>query len=65
VDSQVQISDTALADFEDILEYSWRNFPAFAFEELSLHRESRCRSPRRPAACPYPHPDLPVLDHRL
>ncbi|MGO9263032.1 MAG: type II toxin-antitoxin system RelE/ParE family toxin [Bryobacteraceae bacterium] len=30
MDFQVQISDPALADFEDILEYSWFNFPATA-----------------------------------
>jgi hypothetical protein len=30
VDFQVQISDPALADFEEILEYSWANFPATA-----------------------------------
>jgi plasmid stabilization system protein ParE len=30
VDFQVRISDPALADFEDILEYSWANFPATA-----------------------------------
>jgi plasmid stabilization system protein ParE len=28
VDFQVRISDPALADFEEILEYSWVNFPA-------------------------------------
>jgi plasmid stabilization system protein ParE len=27
VDFQVRISQTALADFEEILEYSWANFP--------------------------------------
>ena len=27
MDFQVRISDPALADFEDILEYSWANFP--------------------------------------
>jgi plasmid stabilization system protein ParE len=30
VDFQIRISDPALADFEDILEYSWANFPATA-----------------------------------
>jgi plasmid stabilization system protein ParE len=30
MDFQVQISETALAEFEDILEYSWINFPASA-----------------------------------
>lgn len=28
MDFQVRISDPALADFEEILEYSWVNFPA-------------------------------------
>ena len=30
MDFQVRISDPALIDFEDILEYSWANFPANA-----------------------------------
>ena len=30
MDFQVRISETALADFRDILEYSWLNFPASA-----------------------------------
>jgi plasmid stabilization system protein ParE len=30
VDFQIQITETALADFEKILAYSWANFPATA-----------------------------------
>lgn len=30
MDFQIRISVAALADFEDILEYSWANFPATA-----------------------------------
>ena len=30
MDFQVRISETALAEFEDILEYSWAKFPANA-----------------------------------
>jgi plasmid stabilization system protein ParE len=30
VDFQIRITETALADFEEILAYSWANFPATA-----------------------------------
>ena len=67
MDFQVRIRDPALADFEDILEYSWTHFPATAdhFGNALLNHADLLKkfpyigSPvdRRPSTCTHTHID--------
>lgn len=75
MDFQVRISHPALIDFEDILEYSWANFPANAehFGNAILNHVDLLktfpyiggRAPRRAATYPYSNPDLLPRPGRL
>jgi len=71
VDFQVRISKTALAEFEEILAYSWAKFPVRcravrqfptqsrrSSQELSLHRKSCVAHTRCAPTRAYANPDL-------
>ncbi|MEO7142350.1 MAG: type II toxin-antitoxin system RelE/ParE family toxin [Bryobacteraceae bacterium] len=57
MDFQIRITETALADFEEVLDYSWLNFPAAAerFGNAILNHIDLLKS--------YPFIGSPVVGH--